>query len=173
MKRTLDERARRLWAGAEDGIYRSTDSGVTWTPVHASSSSVLSVFRSAVANRTFAGTRGELLASNADGSSWTAVHGGLPDTDWFSFAEDPAGGAIYAGGLAGVYESFDDGATWTPAASGLTNPQVQSVLLLPNGNLLAGTRGGSVFRRVASSVAREPVVRAEDRGETRNVPPRP
>jgi photosystem II stability/assembly factor-like uncharacterized protein len=91
----------------------------------------------------------------------------------FALIEDPARSAIYAGGSGGVFESVDGGVTWAPAAEGLTNPHVLCLAVLPNGTLLAGTRAGSVFRRVESTAERGPVERSEGRGETREVPPRP
>ena len=93
--------------------------------------------------------------------------------DTRSVIEDASRDAIYAGGIGGVFESLDGGTSWHPAATGLTNPQIQTLALLPNGTLLAGARGGSVFRRVAGSTDREPITRAEDRGAPRHLPPRP
>ena len=89
----------------------------------------------------------------------------------YALAEDPADSALYAGGAAGVYESLDGGATWHPAAEGLTNPFVLSLEVLPNGTFLAGTRAGSIFRRSdTSAVPRDPVERSAGRDETRELP---
>jgi photosystem II stability/assembly factor-like uncharacterized protein len=168
--------ATAVWAGGQDGVYRSTDEGVNWTLAGSPTTTpVFSVLDSSVApGKTFAGTGTGLLVSTNDGGSWTPVGGGLPAAEMFDLAEDTDRAAIYTGSAAGVFESLDAGASWHPAADGLTNPYVQSLLVLPNGGLLAGTRGGSIFRRVGTTptVPRDPVEQSDGRGETRPVPPR-
>ena len=165
-----------VWAGGQDGVYRSTDEGVTWALAGGvTTTPVFSVLDSAVApTKTFAGTGTGLLVSTNDGASWAPAGGGLPASEVFALAEDSGSAAIYAGGAAGVFESLDGGATWHPAADGLTNPYVLSLEVLPNGTLLAGTRGGSIFRRSdATTAPRDPVERSEGRGAPREVPARP
>jgi ligand-binding sensor domain-containing protein len=163
-----------VWAGAGNGVYRSTDGGVTFTRVGSvTGSPVFAVLESAVVPKIFAGTAHALLVS-ADGGASFQVAGGLPVLDVRALVEDTARDVIYVGGIGGVFQSVDGGNTWTAAASGLPNPQVQSLTLLSNGTLLAGTRGGSVFRRVTATVEdRGPVEPAEGRGSTREIGPRP
>jgi photosystem II stability/assembly factor-like uncharacterized protein len=167
--------ATTVWAGADNGVYRSTDEGVTWALSGAATGSpVFSVLDSVVAPATtFAGTSVGLLVSSDGGASWTAVGAGLLVAEVFALAEDPGRSAIYAAGSDGVFESLDGGVSWAHASAGLTNPYVTSLLVLPGGKLLAGTRGGSIFQRVETSVEREPVERSEGRGTTRELSPRP
>ncbi|HRR09976.1 MAG TPA: hypothetical protein PLO56_14905, partial [Rhodothermales bacterium] len=56
-------------------------------------------------------------------------------------------GTIFAGTWGGgVYSSSNNGSSWTPVNSGLTNTNVRSLALLnANGVLFAGTNGGGVF----------------------------
>ena len=171
----LSASSSSVWAGTTTGVFRSNDGGATWTRVgNATASPVYSVLESTVTPRIFAASAQGLLSIPSGGGNWQPVGGGLPVFDTRSVIEDPARGAIYAGGIGGVFESLDDGATWHPAATGLTNPQIQAMALLPSGTLLAGARGGSVFRRVvAGSSDRQPVERTEPRGTPIDLPPRP
>ena len=163
-----------LWAGVTSGVFRSNDGGVTWTRVgNATAVPVFSVLESSLTPRIFAATSQGLLFIPSGGGTWQPVGGGFPAMDARSVIEDASRGAIYGAGIGGVFESLDGGTSWHPAATGLTNPQVQTLALLPDGTLLAGTRGGSIFRRGAGSSEREPVTRAEARGAPRDLPPRP
>ncbi len=164
-----------VWAGAANGVYRSTDGGVTFARTGTVTVlPVLAILDSAVAPKIFAGNAQSLTVSDDGGASFHNVGGGLPALDVRAIIEDVTRDVIYVGGIGGVFQSLDGGTTWTPAASGLTNPQVQSLALLSNGTLLAGTRGGSVYRRVTASVVdRGSPDQAEGRGTTREIDPRP
>ncbi|MGE5413616.1 MAG: WD40/YVTN/BNR-like repeat-containing protein [Syntrophomonadaceae bacterium] len=162
-----------LWAGTDDGVYRSMDTGAHWTKTAASLGgtvhAVLSV--SGGSGRVLAGADSGLYASTDGGTTWTSVPGVGATVN--ALARDPSSGVIAAGTLAGVFESSDAGASWSAAHDGLTNPSVLSLVYLPDGTLLAGTSGGSVFGQVnVHTVSRGPVTRAESPGPPRSVPPR-
>ena len=58
-----------------------------------------------------------------------------------------ANGDIFAGTEDdGVFRSTNNGATWPPSTTGLTNPFVRSLAINASGHLFAGTWGDGVFR---------------------------
>ena len=123
----------------------------------------------AVGGKVFAGADAGLFTSTDGGATWNAA--GVT-ASVYAFAEIPGGGSLFAGTLAGVFESVDAGASWASAGEGLGNPSVLSLALLPDGTLLAGTNGGSVFELVGAA-EREPVARVGGRPGTRVLPARP
>jgi uncharacterized repeat protein (TIGR02543 family) len=145
-----------LYAGTySGGVFRSTDSGATWTAVNTglTSHDVLSL---AINPATlYAGTWGAgIFRSTDSGATWTAVDAGLTSQDVYAIAINPAApSTLYAGTYDGVFRSTDSGATWTVMNTGLTNHHVQSLAIDPLAPtiLYAGTTlGGGVFRSTDS-----------------------
>ena len=96
--------------------------------------------------RVLAGTDAGLFASgdggaDVDGRSPAACLP-RPSTRWSS---DAPSASVLAGTAAGVFASGDGGQTWT-STGGPANPNVLSLAVLSDGTVLAGTKGGSVFR---------------------------
>ncbi|MDM7916963.1 MAG: T9SS type A sorting domain-containing protein [Candidatus Eisenbacteria bacterium] len=139
-----------------DGLFRSSDSGVTWWPWGAglpelsridaltSSNGILY----AALTKNGAPEVAGIYRSVDAGSTWTRVSADLPDVTlyYFSFLVGN-GGALYTGivsdfGGAGVYRSVDGGAHWTRITEGIA-PETQPYCLLPSGGVLfAGTDAG-------------------------------
>ena len=83
------------WHYVGDGaIYRSLDSGVTWTPASAPSNSW------------------SAIASSADGTKWVAVAAALQEWN---------GTVSYYAGDGAIYRSLDSGATWTRTSAPSNN----------------------------------------------------
>jgi len=57
-----------------------------------------------------------------------------------------ANGHLFAGTAQGVFRSRDQGESWTPVNTGLTNTAILALALDPRQVLYAGTEGGGVFR---------------------------
>jgi ligand-binding sensor domain-containing protein len=161
--------ASTLWAGTDDGVYRSTDAGAHWakagTGVGGNVHAVLST-----AGRLIAGADAGLFTSVDGGATWVAA-AGVPATV-NALVQNPSDGALFAGSLAGVFESTDGGASWASESEGLTNPNVICFGLLGDGTFLAGTNGGSAFALVRTA-ARGPVSRATESPVPRVLGPRP
>ena len=137
-----------LFAGdgqSGNGVFLSTNNGTSWTAVDSGLTNTW-VFSLAVsptgngATNIFAGTQnGGVFLSTNNGKSWT-----LPSTllsDEIVYALGVEGINLFAATGEGVFLSTDNGTSW--AATGLTNANVSSLAISPNGaggtNIFAGT----------------------------------
>jgi photosystem II stability/assembly factor-like uncharacterized protein len=152
--------ATTLWAGTDDGVYRSSDSGQSWPRAGAALGTVVrAILRpSDGSGRVLAGTDAGLYSSGDGGGTWRQISGGLPATAVNALAEDAASARLYAGTSAGVFQSDDGGQTWA-STDGPANPNVLSLAVFPDGTVVAGTNGGSVYRSAPASAPRGGVVR--------------
>jgi photosystem II stability/assembly factor-like uncharacterized protein len=162
--------ASTVWAGTDDGVYRSTNSGANFSKAGVSGT-VHSVLASP-SGPVYAAADSGLFASSDGGTTWAAVPGVTPPV--VALAEDPATGAVFAGTSGGgVFQNTDGGTAWTAQSTGLLNPNVES-LAVNDGTLLAGTNGGSAFRLTLTvTSSREPVTRISTTPVPRVVSPRP
>jgi len=55
-------------------------------------------------------------------------------------------GEVFAGTNGGVFHSTNEGNTWTPVNTGLTNLNVNALMIYANEDIFAGTVGSGVFR---------------------------
>lgn len=114
-----------IFAGLEGaGIYRSTDSGSTWTSASLSpaTTQVTALVRQAGTGSTalYAGTiGGGVYTSTDNGVSWTVCSNtGLTNTNVRSLVANSSG-ALFAGTDDGVFVSTDACADWTATNTGL------------------------------------------------------
>jgi hypothetical protein len=133
--------------GSGGGIFRSTDSGATFSATTCPLGDALSVATAPSSMSTvIAGANGGatgIYLSADSGSTWSAGGAGLANTAIESLAVDPTNASIvYAGTGAGVYRSADGGATFQ--LSGLSTLSVVS-LAVENGTpstVFAATAAG-------------------------------
>ncbi len=129
-----------LYAGTGGGVFRSQDSGQSWTAVNIGLGSTRSISGMAVLNnRLWAGGFDGLYVLNADGAGWSAVTAGLP-SNLFVLTMTSSGSTLFIGGSeSGLYRSLDDGVTWASFADS-TVPASARILSLHhiNGFLIAG-----------------------------------
>jgi photosystem II stability/assembly factor-like uncharacterized protein len=131
-----------VFAGAGN-VYRSLDSGATWTNVGSSvnKGGVLSLF--AKGGTMFAGfDGGAVYCSSDNGESWSRSGGGMTGSSVTGLAA--SGNYLFAGTTAGLFRTSDAGDTWSEADSGLSNRSI-TALSMANGGILAGTFGGGIF----------------------------
>jgi photosystem II stability/assembly factor-like uncharacterized protein len=168
---TYDPASATLWAGTDNGAYRSTDFGAHWTRsgVTLAGSTYAILVPGAANGRIFAGSDAGLFTSGDGGTTWTPVGGVAVPVR--ALAEDAASGALAAGTLEGAFESADGGATWSAENDGLGNPHVLSLVYF-GGALFAGTDGGSVFERIETG-ERAPIARPETPTSVHVLSPRP
>jgi len=145
------------------GIVRSTDHGATWT--HAAAMSDLAAL---VADRRAPGriwaANGRVLRSDDGGQSWTEVASPSPcEPPWrtcgpFGLLVDEARNRLLSVAGDRIYESLDDGGTWSPLMPevpvlpavtaywpSLHVTSVPTLALDASGRLLAGTIGRGLF----------------------------
>ncbi len=131
-----------IYAGTEEGLFSSSDNGLTWKqngPINV----VVSSIEFSDAN-IYVGTwrpsgEGWVYLSTNNGLTWTQAGSGLTDTLVYSLAV--SGSNLFAGTAGGVFLSTNNGLTWTERNTGLANTIVSS-LLISDTNIYAGTWGG-------------------------------
>jgi hypothetical protein len=137
-----------LFAGTLGGVFRSTDSGTSWTAASTGLTNTEVISFAVSGANLFAGTYGGVFRSTNNGASWTAADSGLTN---LAYALAVSGTNLFAGTGGGVFLSTNNGANWTTVNTGLTNTFVQS-LAVRGTNLFAGTYLGGVWRRPLSQM---------------------
>ena len=132
--RCIAMRGSAIYVGTQDGPYRSTDGGETWTllelPPSPSPDTVVWSILPLDDGGLLVGTQGTLIfRSDDDGASWRkldvpmpsgAVQMGFPSRVIRMVADPADPKEIYAGiEVGGVVRSLDGGETWTDVSAGL------------------------------------------------------
>lgn len=134
-------------------VYRTSNNGESWGTEDLDSlynyTGYYQAYSVVIANDVlYLGTNSGVARRRfVDGASWT-----LPrDPSTVGFTEPTVetlvtnGSTLYAGTLAGVFRSNNQGVTWQPVNTGLTATRVYA-LGQSRGTILAGTEGSGVFR---------------------------
>jgi photosystem II stability/assembly factor-like uncharacterized protein len=153
-----------VYAAGDGGVFRSWDSGLTWTPASTPDSYVLG----AGGGDVYAGIVGGILESSDSGVSWTALRVPIgADDDLTAITVDSADpGRIYAGTASGkILTSADFGQTWTLLRS-TVDQVVGAIAVDPSqpGLLHAGTLHGGPAP--AGPPLQSPYLRSVDGGIT-------
>ncbi len=130
-------------------VYKSTDSGMTWSGPSLEHVQGLAIdpfnTETVYAWRDYFG---DVYKSTDSGGTWTRLSG-LPDTlgGVTTLVVDPVHpNLIYAGNFReGVFRSADGGATWGPFNYGLTNLKVNALAIDSSGNFLHAATTAGVF----------------------------
>ncbi len=144
------------YAGAVGRIWRTTDTGATWTEVSKALPAV-NVTHIAVSpqdsNRvyaTFSGFgNGHVFRSFDAGDNWTDISGNLPNVPTPALLVEAQGVdlVLYVGTDIGVFRSLDDGISWERFSDGLPTVRVEDLVLNPaTGVLVASTHGRGAWR---------------------------
>ena len=152
-----------LVAGTTEGVHQSTDGANNWALISSDTleANVVAFSPTFPSDQTiFVGAwSGGVYVTNNDGGTWNLAAAPLDTPRIRAFAISPnfptdhtlyvaANNNLTANG--GVYKSTNSGASWTPAKSGLDNPDVECLAISPNfvadHTLFAGTINGGVYR---------------------------
>lgn len=142
-----------IYAGAEDGLYRSEDGGERFARVD-SPLNTMQVWKIAIdpvdPQIMFAGTRPSALFRSRDGGArWQQLSVDLADEcpavripRVTALVVDPADHNIVWAGIEvdGVRRSLDGGETWTHIAGGLNDPDIHDIALRPHAVLVSTPR---------------------------------
>ncbi len=128
------------------GVFQSSASGTpSWNAVNSGLSGMYIQSLAICGAYIYAGTKGGgVFQSPATGTpTWTAVNSGLTlDSSLVTLAV--SGTSIYAGTDNGVFLSTNNGGSWTPVNTGLSNLFISS-LAVSGSNIFAGTFGDTVY----------------------------
>ncbi|MBK8950041.1 MAG: hypothetical protein IPM68_14675 [Flavobacteriales bacterium] len=132
----------KLFVGANDGIYRSLNNGMTWQELTFSGNYVRAV--AVKGSYVYAGYSGGARRTSDDGNTWVATTGLGGDVYHMHVVDDYVFIGTYNGGVARL--SADDLA-WTSASSGLTDLQIRGIT--SNGSdVFVGTSSQGIFRSI-------------------------
>lgn len=143
-------------AGAIIEVRRSVDGGASW---QTAATALPTLFPTDVAFNPNAGAQvwlsfsgygsPHVFKSSDAGLNWTNQSGNLPDIPTQCVVVDPAdSNAVYVGTDLGVYESFDGGATWAPASTGMPPAMVTDLVIERVARRMrAATFGNGVYER--------------------------
>lgn len=144
-----------IYAATTDGLYRSTDTGATWTRTTAtgllSSTSVNALAVDPSNSVVYAGTFNGLFKSTDGGNNWSQITIPLGFTSVNSIVFDPATpSTIYVGSSNGVLKTTDGGSTWITQnnfnVAGTPNVRVLAIDPTASLTIYAGTLGGGIFK---------------------------
>lgn len=142
-------------SAVKGGLYRSTDLGVTWTPLFTKVLDVNSVFVPAYnTQKIYIATSDGMYVSTDGGNNWARQNLGLLN----SFVRNVAVmnnnpnflfAGVYGGG---ILKSTNGGVTWVPSNKGIDNPYVRTVVADPkNAAILYSGSVNGVYKSTDTS----------------------
>jgi photosystem II stability/assembly factor-like uncharacterized protein len=146
--------SRIIWVGTSDGnVQLSQDAGATFTLVSSTlpNRAVTDIAPdAAVPGRaviTHSGTgTGHVYATDDFGANWVNLTGSLPDIPFNAVVLVPGTSRLFVAADVGIYESTDNGASWSAANPGFPNARVLDLVYqAATGNLYASTYGRGLW----------------------------
>jgi photosystem II stability/assembly factor-like uncharacterized protein len=158
-----------LYAGSDHGVYAATAASPSWSPSTNLFQTIFEVTPHPTDSKiVFAGTeRTGVWKSQDQGKTWERTSKGMVSPQVAAIERSPVDPyTLWAGALAGLYFSRDNGTSWTPATQvPLTSIRTVAVDPVRAGVVLVGTSdgqvwasydGGNLFRPV-QGLPKEPV----------------
>ena len=146
--------ARVIWVGTSDGnVQLSQDAGATFAIVSSAlpSRAVTDIAPDAAltgrAVITHSGTgTGHVYSTDDFGVNWVNLSGALPDIPFNAVVAVPGTPRLFVAADVGIYESTDNGASWSVANQGFPNARVLDLVYqAATGNLYASTYGRGLW----------------------------
>jgi photosystem II stability/assembly factor-like uncharacterized protein len=144
-----------VYAGGEDGVFKSTDAGATWTltpsPILVEALAIDPITPTTL----YAGTLDSGIHKTVNGgASWVPSGAGLTVPAVFALVIDPTTSAtMYAATGDGVFKSANGGTSWTPANSGFTFFKTVSLAIDPADPLTLYAINGDVLFKTTNGAA--------------------
>ncbi|MCU0427818.1 MAG: T9SS type A sorting domain-containing protein [Candidatus Kapabacteria bacterium] len=139
-----------LYAGSPLGMYRTLDSGLTWSAINRGLADTRVQAIAANSSFVFAATEGGIFRSQDSGTTWMAVNTGLTERN--VKAVIIGDGAVFLATSTGtVFRSTDNGVNWIRVPFSFQGSPVLSFGKLQN-MIFAGTREAGIFRSADNGV---------------------
>jgi len=136
-----------VYAGSPFGLFKSTDSGVTWNPIApALAGKSISSINSFGPN-LYVGTKGYGVYTSTDSGKTFNNFNSSSKLGWINTLA-LAGEVLFAGGVGGVMRSNDNGNTWTKVGTLTSGKTITSITTYSDANntfIIAGDDKGSVY----------------------------
>lgn len=135
-----------VFAGTNgDGVYRSTDNGLTWIQIINGLTNLYVYSLAAHQNDDiYAGLYIDVCKTTDNGNTWSPTN--LSAT-FVQTLDINSTGVIFAGAnLLGIYKSTDNGTSWIICNNGLTTANIFRLSISPNDDIYLGTVNGGAFR---------------------------
>jgi photosystem II stability/assembly factor-like uncharacterized protein len=140
-----------LYVGASGVLFRSNDSGSTWTSISPKSTSYYITSFAVSGTNLFVGIEGEgigepggVFRSSDNGNSWTAASTELGNRDIWALAAD-SDANLYTCTIDTLFRSTDHGVTWMKASTKLPGEDVHSIII-DGSNIFVSMYNTGVFR---------------------------
>ncbi|RMH50520.1 MAG: prepilin-type N-terminal cleavage/methylation domain-containing protein [Zetaproteobacteria bacterium] len=137
------------------GVFKSLDSGVSWSSVLGSNSDPYTVYALVAASDgyTYAGTDQGIRFTTDGGSSWsTMATAPAGSTDVYALAYDSGSGTLLAGTSDGISTTTDHGASWNHTDHANANgKKILDIAIDSNGKVVAATARDGVYVELCSS----------------------
>lgn len=134
-----------------NGIYRSVNRGASWTLINNGITDMYITSIYSTGNKVFAiNSQGILKLDNTGSPVWVTSNNGLPVSKFKTIFHD--GTRLLAGCIAGLFESYDYGATWTDANTGFAGHTIGNqfnaaqMITEANNFIIAGTSNGAIYK---------------------------
>ncbi len=142
-----------IYVSKSNRLYKSTDSGVTFTQIYTTNSSITSIEvnndTNSILYLTISGVGGQVLKSINSGATFTNITGNLPIEPKNIIKHQPhtATNDLYVGTSLGVYHTNDTMTNWEVFSTNLPNVPVRDLEINVNDRILtAGTYGRGVWQ---------------------------
>ena len=143
-----------------EGLYVSTNQGVTWTTYRylvGANNNIFSILVRDNNQTVYIGTRTGVLKSTNGGYNFTQINNGIPANSWVRDLVEKSNGNIYAATTNGVFKSSNSGSSWQQLnglASGDTAVKLCVYENPADGNqeeVIAGTSKGKLYEEGANA----------------------
>ena len=140
--------------GPTDGVFRSSDGGVSWAPMPMSpfNKSIYEIFVRPNGVALAGPMRSGLYRSEDDGYTFDVVWE-PPYVGYVRGFADTLSGEIIGATLGGLYLSRDEGKTWAEVGQGIPASRIAAFAIDDQGYVYVGTEGAGIYRSVMPIVS--------------------
>ena len=143
-----------LFASASGILYRSINSGDTWSPLSSENSAITGVSTIAIATNgdIYTESANGIYRSSNNGDSWESIATGFANSQARRIYVTPNGG-VFVGTSGKVYRLNDSGTAWTVLEYDINKPIYKAPMAITSdatGVVYVGLDGGGVYRSISA-----------------------